>query len=159
MTDSDRDHRLDHVVVVMFEKRSFDNLLGYLYQSGEVPAFEGVAGRNLSNPIPSDAPGAERNVVPLHPAANSDTPDPDPGEEYPHINTQLYRTVAPVDNRFAKIEAMKGPFNAPDDPSRPRSLNRTCFIPTPTCILPGPPDYAMSCISRLPTRSSEGSDS
>jgi phospholipase C len=44
----------------MFENRSFDNLLGYLYDPGEVASFEGVAGRDLSNPIPSYAPGAER---------------------------------------------------------------------------------------------------
>ena len=43
---------LDHVVVVMFENRSFDNLLGRLYEPGEVPSFEGVIGKDLSNPIP-----------------------------------------------------------------------------------------------------------
>ena len=31
-----RDNALDHVVVVMFENRSFDNLLGRLYQPDEV---------------------------------------------------------------------------------------------------------------------------
>ena len=43
---------LDHVVVVMFENRSFDNLLGRLYGPGEVESFEGVIGKDLSNPIP-----------------------------------------------------------------------------------------------------------
>ena len=46
-------HKFDHVVSVMFENRSFDNLLGYLYEPGEVESFEGVAGRDLSNPIPA----------------------------------------------------------------------------------------------------------
>ena len=48
----------DHVVVLMFENRSFDNLLGGLYPDG-VPAdaplgrtFEGVVGKEFSNPIP-----------------------------------------------------------------------------------------------------------
>lgn len=48
----------DHVVVLMLENRSFDNILGYLYRDG-VPAgktFEGVVGRELSNPDISDAP-------------------------------------------------------------------------------------------------------
>ena len=58
--------RFDHVVSVMFENRSFDNLLGRLYEPGEVASFEGVIGKDLSNPIPSYAPGAERGVVPLH---------------------------------------------------------------------------------------------
>ena len=32
MPDADPKHALDHIVVIMFENRSFDNLLGYLYQ-------------------------------------------------------------------------------------------------------------------------------
>lgn len=52
MTDPDRSNALDHVVVVMFENRSFDNLLGRLYEPGEVASFEGVLGKELSNPIP-----------------------------------------------------------------------------------------------------------
>ena len=43
---------LDHVVVLMFENRSFDNVLGRLYEPGEVASFEGVLGKELLNPIP-----------------------------------------------------------------------------------------------------------
>jgi phospholipase C len=117
------EHRFDHVVVVMFENRSFDNLLGYLYEPGEVASFEGVAGRDLVNPIPEDAPGAERRVVPVHPAENMNTPDPDPGEEYQHVNTQLFGTVAPKENRFKLAEAMQAPFNAPDDPGQKPTMD------------------------------------
>jgi phospholipase C len=113
----------DHVVSVMFENRSFDNLLGHLYEPGEVPSFEGVIGRDLSNPIPSYAPGAERGVVPLHVATSMDAPNPDAGEEHPHINTQLFGTVAPEGNRFLSAEAMQSPFNAPDDPSGQPSMD------------------------------------
>ena len=52
MPGPDRSHALDHVVVIMFENRSFDNLLGRLYQPGEVASFAGVAGLDLSNPVP-----------------------------------------------------------------------------------------------------------
>jgi hypothetical protein len=45
MTSPDRRDALDHVVVVMFENRSFDNLLGRLYQPGEVASFEGSSAR------------------------------------------------------------------------------------------------------------------
>ena len=48
----DRSNALDHVVVVMFENRSFDNLLGRLYEPGEVASFEGVVGKELSQPDP-----------------------------------------------------------------------------------------------------------
>src|SRR5205823_3285636 len=88
--------RFDYVVVLMLENRSFDNMLGYLYPPAQVPrgqAFEGVAGKQLSNPIPHDAHSAERGVVPVSPGTVMDNPNPDPGEEYPHVNTQLYGTV------------------------------------------------------------------
>ncbi len=53
MAAYDRTAAIDHVVVLMFENRSFDNLLGRLYEPGEVASFEGVLGKELSNPIPS----------------------------------------------------------------------------------------------------------
>ena len=52
MVAPDPAHRLDHIVVIMFENRSFDNVLGSLYQPGERSSFDGVVGKNLSNPIP-----------------------------------------------------------------------------------------------------------
>ena len=64
--------KFDHVVSVMFENRSFDNLLGHLYQPDEVASFEGVLGKDLSNPIPGYAPGAERGAMPR--AAGDFTP-------------------------------------------------------------------------------------
>src|SRR5260370_13370158 len=54
----DPSHALDHIVVIMFENRSFDNLLGRLYQPGEVASFAGVAGPDLSNPAPGGGAGA-----------------------------------------------------------------------------------------------------
>jgi len=65
MTTPSRRDALDHVVVLMFENRSFDNLLGRLYRPGEVESFEGVLGEDLGNPIPDWAEhGVERGVVP-----------------------------------------------------------------------------------------------
>jgi phospholipase C len=115
-----RDHGLDHVVVVMFENRSFDNLLGRLYEPGEVASFEGVAGRELSNPIPPWAEhGAEHLVVPYGVAAGFDTPNPDPGEEYQHVNTQLFGRIDPAGNRGSLAEQMAAPFNAPEPGQQP----------------------------------------
>ena len=48
-----RANALDHVVVVLFENRSLDNVLGRLYGPGDGKAFEGVVGKELSNPAPS----------------------------------------------------------------------------------------------------------
>ena len=50
MTAPNRQSELDHVVVVMFENRSFDHLIGRLYEPGEVRSFP-VIGKEISNPI------------------------------------------------------------------------------------------------------------
>jgi phospholipase C len=90
---------MDHVVLVLFENRSFDNLLGQLYTPEEMPDFEGVLGRELTNPVPNWAkpvpPGAGREpgIVRFTPAPDGNTPDPDPGEEFAHTNTQLYGII------------------------------------------------------------------
>jgi phospholipase C len=102
---------LDHVVVVMFENRSFDNLLGRLYEPGEVASFEGVIGKDLSNPIPAWAEhGVERGKVPYGVAQNMNTPSPDPGEDLPHVNTQLFGTLDEVNRGLIHIESS---FNVP----------------------------------------------
>ena len=107
----------DHVVVLMLENRSFDNMLGYLYEPGMAlrgQNFEGVAGTNLSNPIPPDAMDADRKTVPVSSGTVMDNPNPDPGEEYPHISTQLFGTVIPRGNEYLSATSMSEPFNTPD---------------------------------------------
>jgi phospholipase C len=42
-----RANALDHVVVVLFENRSLDNVLGRLYGPGDSKTFEGVIGKEL----------------------------------------------------------------------------------------------------------------
>src|SRR5580692_10895609 len=108
MPRPDRSSALDHVVVIMFENRSFDNLLGRLYEPCEVASFEGVAGRNLTNPVPDWAagavPGTAPRLVPYGTAPGMNTPSPDPGEEYPHVNTQLFGLIDPPSNRGMVIQ-------------------------------------------------------
>jgi phospholipase C len=107
--------RFDHLVVVMFENRSFDNLLGYLYEPGEAPRgqrFDGVAGRGLANAVPTFV-GDGYDRVEVYRGTTMSNPNPDPGEEYPHINTQLFNQVNPEANRFAAVAKMQAPFNAP----------------------------------------------
>ena len=65
MAGQGRDHALDHVVVVVFENRSLDNVLGRLYGPQDGKTFDGVTGKDLTNPIPDWAEhGADRKVVP-----------------------------------------------------------------------------------------------
>jgi phospholipase C len=116
---ADRKNALDHIVVIMFENRSFDNVLGRLYGPGEVESFEGVIGKNLTNPIPEWAEnGASRKSVEYGVATNMNTPKPDPGEEYPHINTDLFGVMDPK-NRFMPLSKMVAPYNAPSPGQQP----------------------------------------
>ncbi|HXY45146.1 MAG TPA: alkaline phosphatase family protein [Acidimicrobiales bacterium] len=109
----EHEHAMDYLVVVVFENRSFDNLLGCLYAPGEVPAFEGVIGKDLSNPIPAWAEdGRDHGVVPYAVASGMDSPDPDPGEEYQHTNTQLFGVLDEA-NRYKDATEMVAPYNAP----------------------------------------------
>ncbi len=109
--------KFDHVVVLMMENRSFDNLLGYLY-TPQNPApnnqpFEGIDYHNLSNPIPPYADSSFMGSVPVHRDSVMNNPNPDPGEEYPHINTSLFGTVLPDSNRFLDACDMGSPWNLP----------------------------------------------
>jgi phospholipase C len=119
MASTDRSHALDHVVLVLFENRSLDNLLGHLYGPDEGKVFEGVIGKDLSNPIPAWAEhGADRKAVPYAVATDMDSPNPDSGEEYFHTNTQLFNTLDD-DNRFKIGEAVTAPWNAPPSGATP----------------------------------------
>src|SRR5579871_3006221 len=110
---------MDHVVLVLFENRSFDNVLGHLYGPGDGKRFEGVLGRDLSNPIPEWAEhGAERRTVPYTVATDMDAPNPDSGEEYFHTNTQLLN-ILNEHNRFQIGEAVSAPWNAPEPDAVP----------------------------------------
>ena len=115
----DRSHAMDHVVLVLFENRSFDNVLGHLYGPGDGKAFDGVIGKDLSNPIPGWAEhGAERKTVPYTVATDMDAPNPDSGEEYFHTNTQLFNTLD-QHNRFKIGEAVSAPWNVPPPGTEP----------------------------------------
>lgn len=105
----------DHVVVVMGENRSFDNLLGYLYTAETLPAgetFEGLAFGTHSNTAP-DGTVVEAHVYRGDTDRIMSLPDPDPGEEYPHVNTQIFGTVDPKTNADLFVDEMTTPFNAP----------------------------------------------
>ncbi|MFT4233048.1 MAG: alkaline phosphatase family protein [Leucobacter sp.] len=111
----------DHLVVVMGENRSFDNILGYLYTPDDPPpggSFEGLAFGDYSNTA------EDGTVVPAHRYTGSTDrimgrPDPDPGEEYPHVNTQLFG-VLDDHNRGREVDDMTHPFNAPEAGAEPK---------------------------------------
>ncbi|WP_368498465.1 alkaline phosphatase family protein [Herbiconiux sp. A18JL235] len=112
----------DHLVVLMYENRSFDNVLGWLYKDEELKkgqSFEGLHQGDHSNPVP----GTDE-VIKAHAYSGStdeimSSPDPDPGEEYPHVNTQLFQKVDPEQNRDLHANGLQYPYNAPGPNAQP----------------------------------------
>jgi phospholipase C len=133
---------MDHVVLALFENRSFDNVLGRLYGPGDDKRFEGVIGKDLSNPIPAWAEhGAERETVPYTVATDMDAPNPDSGEEYFHTNTQLFN-ILHENNRFKIGEAVSPPWNAPEPGAAPTMSGFvTDYISTFTAEMGRQPTY------------------
>ncbi|TDN93038.1 alkaline phosphatase family protein [Microbacterium sp. BK668] len=110
-----REPGFDHVVVLMGENRSFDNLLGWLYTPETLPAgetFDGLAFGDYSNVAP-DGTRIAAHVYAGPTDIVMGAPNPDPGEEFPHVNTQLFGTVLPAANATSQIGDMQPPFNAP----------------------------------------------
>ena len=111
----------DHVVVLMGENRSFDNLLGWLYTPENLPpgeTFDGLAFGNYSNPDPDGNPVAA-HIYSGPTDVIMGQPNPDPGEEYAHVNTQLFGTVDPAGNAELWRNSMSAPFNAPKSGAKP----------------------------------------
>ncbi|MEP7330185.1 MAG: alkaline phosphatase family protein [Betaproteobacteria bacterium] len=114
--------RFDHLVCVMFENRSMDNLLGYLYPKGS--AFNGLFTGDYTNPVPDFINDGHLSVS-ARPSPGTDAdmqnPNPDPGEGYPHINTQLFGTVDPATNAFFPSGEMQAPYNL-STPAKPAAM-------------------------------------
>ncbi len=112
--------KIEHVVVLMLENRSFDNLLGWLKHPDDRGGqkVNGVAGKDLKNPIPEyarPADGTSFVSVSVGDPIDMTYPNPDPGEEYAHVNTQLFGSVNPEENRLSQHDAKPlKPYNLPD---------------------------------------------
>ena len=93
--------QIKHIVVLMLENRSFDNVLGWLYDPDNAPpfnqvpagqSFDGLSGKTLTNPVPAShgggtaSPGKETVMF---------NPNPDPGEPYDDVYAQLFNANPP----------------------------------------------------------------
>jgi phospholipase C len=110
----------DHVVVLMFENRSFDNILGYLYTADEKTAdeFDGLNQGAYANTAP------DGTVVDAHVYLGGTDevmrhPQPDPGEHYPHVNTQVYGVIDPATNADLHDHELAAPYNTPPAGAEP----------------------------------------
>jgi phospholipase C len=93
---------IKHVVVVMFENRSFDNTLGWLYAGDTPPPQQFLPAANaapfnglnpgLWNPSNADffTGAAPDKVFVTSKAPGMSTPDVDPEEEFNHVSAQIF---------------------------------------------------------------------
>src|ERR1700685_3150655 len=88
--------KIEHIVVLMLENRSFDNLLGWLYDPANdapfnvvPPDFEGLYGKNLSNPAP------DGRIVSAGKTEDPRSPQPNPGEPFEDVYSQVYNVPRP----------------------------------------------------------------
>jgi phospholipase C len=155
--------RIKHVVVVMLENRSFDNLLGWLYDGAQPPRgqqFEGL-NRSLWNPLDNiDSDGipfvekvfVRKNGEPLpygrHPKPlppDFCLPTPDPGEGFRCTNHQLFGYYqaallyppAPTNMGFVNDYRDTNLFNTysfGEAPSDPREI-MICYTPDQVPVL------------------------
>lgn len=84
--------KIQHVVVLMLENRSFDSLLGRLYPKSD--GFDGLSGTESN--LDQDGTPIQVWNGPGNDDSTMSIPDPDPGELWTDINTQLFgNTVVP----------------------------------------------------------------
>ncbi|HEY1787095.1 MAG TPA: alkaline phosphatase family protein [Verrucomicrobiae bacterium] len=101
-------NNIEHVVVVMMENRSFDSLLGWLYNNDTDPppfnipsqrptTFDGLSAGKYSNVLNGQTLNAIHPPTGWPPSNNPAlVPAPDPQEEFDHITRQLFGTATPV---------------------------------------------------------------
>ncbi|PON11423.1 hypothetical protein C2W62_44930 [Candidatus Entotheonella serta] len=92
--------KIEHVIYYMLENRSFDNVLGWLYDINKLPndfclisnpsqehvPFYGLEDHKYFNSFPEDD---TRHYI-SRPAGRADIPSPDPHEEFENVNVQLF---------------------------------------------------------------------
>ncbi|MFZ3210386.1 MAG: alkaline phosphatase family protein [Terriglobales bacterium] len=121
----------EHIVVLMLENRSFDNVLGWLYDPAyQFPlppdkTFNGVYGKNLTNPQLDGTP------VPVGKESDPTQPNPDPGEPYQDVYCQLYG-----------VKRVPALAQVPPNPPQPPAMNGFVYNytiqehqPTPATIM------------------------
>jgi phospholipase C len=106
---------IQHIVVLMLENRSFDLMLGFLYDdtknvSSAGQAFEGLTGTE-SNP---DGNGNDVSVFRITPAMKYAyyMPGADPGEHFQDANVQLFGANPPPPGAAATCQGFVQNFNA-----------------------------------------------
>jgi phospholipase C len=106
--------QIEHIVVLMLENRSFDSMLGWLYEDPTKPPgkiigpdgpFRGLHGQDLSKWTNTALSNPTLSAMPIRGAQGMTVPTVDPGEELDHVTQQFWDTANPD---FATPPTMTG---------------------------------------------------
>jgi phospholipase C len=114
--------RIEHLVVLMLENRSFDHMLGFL-KSPSYPV-DGLTGTETN---PSADHGPPVRVSPNALAAGD--LNPDPGHEFTDCNVQIFGTATPAPDATPTMQGFVRAYAAADGTSRHGSSIMKCFAP------------------------------
>jgi phospholipase C len=103
--------KIDHVVVAMMENRSFDNLVGWLYAAennqppiniphNDNPSYAGLEENKYWNSTSSGRPVPATNKG----TTSTKVPDPDPLEQFRHMNYQVFGKQNPTEGQEATMD-------------------------------------------------------
>ena len=155
--------KIKHIVVLMLENRSFDNLLGWLYDAETPPRDQRFRGLDSSlwNPLSNIDSNGNRFIEQVYIRKNGQEyhlgrktvpgkedfrlPRPDPGEGYRDATYQLYGTYdvenvyPPAPNALGFVDNYQnamlfGTYSFQDAPTDPREI-MTCYAPEQTPVL------------------------
>jgi phospholipase C len=130
---------IDHVVVVMMENRSFDNLVGWLYRGGQE--------QPLGNIPPADPPtynGLDKGkywndykgerYYATESAESFTVPTPDPQEQFRYMNQQIFGTMTPEEGQEATMEGFVLDYATVKKNKEPQSIMQ-CYSPEQVPVL------------------------
>jgi phospholipase C len=120
--------RIEHLVVLMLENRSFDHMLGFLRKPGY--AIDGLTGTE-SNPSADHGPDIR---VSADAVAAGDL-NPDPSHEFEDVNVQLFGTPTPVQGAAPTMQGFVRNYATVDGTSRHGTSIMKCFAPSNLAIL------------------------
>ena len=138
---------IEHIVVVMMENRSFDNLLGWLYDNQSnppkfnipaqlSPIFEGLKPNIYSNVLKGNQVFASHPPTSWPPANNPNVvPTPDPHEEFQFVTMQLFGTATPAPGAVADMSGFLLDYSAPDAGGTSAGQIMQTFGPTDANVL------------------------
>lgn len=120
---SDSLNRIENIVVLMLENRSFDTILGALYPNSA--QFEGL---KFDGSMFNTYNGQRYPVTNESSTSPYVTPTPDPGESFPDMNLQIFNTTNPAPDAVANMGGFVNDWMATKEQYADIPTGAQCFL-------------------------------